>query len=70
MTNEKINAMVEAINFGIEGALYEFKNHGSSEFYNREYARICGMIRMLEIVTDKKYYFDETGLHERLQGVK
>lgn len=68
MTNEKINEMIKAINFGIEGALYEFKNNGSSEFYNREYARICGMIRMLEIVTDKKYYFDETGLHERLQG--
>lgn len=65
MTNEIINKMIEAINFGIEGAKYEFKNHGSSEFYNREYARICGMIRMLEIATGKNYYFDENGLHER-----
>lgn len=66
MTNEKINEMIKAINFGIEGALYEFKNNGSSEYYNRCYAQICGMIRMLEIATDKNYYFDENGLHERV----
>jgi len=65
MTNEIINKMIEAINFGISGALYEFNKNGSSEFYNREYARICGMIRMLEIATDKCYYFDENGLHEK-----
>ena len=65
MTNEIINKMIEVINFDVSGALYEFNKNGLSEFYSRKYARICGMIRMLEIATGKEYYFNETGVHER-----
>lgn len=62
---EKIEEMKKAIAFGIDGAKHEFETRGATDFYYREYARICGMIRMLEIVTGKNYYFDANGLHER-----
>ena len=63
MKQEKFNAIVEAINIEIKYAVYEFNNNGSSEFYNRLYSRICGMIEVLRIATDDNYYFDENGLH-------
>ena len=64
MTNEVINKMVEEINIWINAGVIEFNLNGSSEWYNRVYSRICGMIEMLRIATGKNYYFDENGLHE------
>lgn len=60
----KIVAIEHAINVNIEGAKFEFNHFGSSEYYNRLYSRICGMIDVLKILTGKDYYFDENGLHE------
>lgn len=64
MTNEIINKMIEEINFEIENAVSDYKR-GNNELNNQNYARINGMIRMLVIATGKRYYFDESGLHER-----
>jgi hypothetical protein len=63
MTNSKFNLIIDVINEEINHGVIEFKNFGSSEYYNRVYSRICGMIEVLQIMTGEKYYFDESGLH-------
>lgn len=65
MTNEIINRMIEEINGWIKLAHIEFEKNGRSEWYQRTYDRICGMIKMLTIATGEEFYFDETGVHKR-----
>ena len=68
MTNEIVNKMVEEINIWINAGVKEFNKNGSSEWYNRVYTRIGGMIAMLSIATGKDYYFDEDGVHEKVSA--
>ena len=67
MTNEenKIQAIEHEINHWIELARDEYKINRRSDFYHTAYNRICGMISVLQILTEKEYFFDENGLHER-----
>ena len=66
MTNEeiKIRAIEHEINGWIESACREYETNGRSEWYHTAYNRICGMISVLKILTEKDYFFDENGLHE------
>lgn len=64
MTNEKLNEITKEINAAIGIAKIEFKMNGRSDYYERKYSEICGMIKVLAMITDKEYYFDENGLHE------
>ena len=66
MKNEEmIGKMKVEINGWISHLKIEYEKHGRSEWYQRSYDRICGMIKMLSIATGNEYYFDEKGLHER-----
>ena len=66
MTNEeiKICEIEHKINLWIDSALKEYNHNGSSDWYYTAYNRICGMIDVLKILTEKDYFFDENGLHE------
>lgn len=65
MTNEKINTIVTEINAAIGLAKIEYDMNGRSEYYNRKVSEVYGMIKVLEMITDKNYCFDENGLRER-----
>ena len=65
MTNEIINNMIEEINGWIAKSAHEYKLYGRSDWYTMTYNRIVGMIKMLSLVTNKEYYFDERGLIDR-----
>lgn len=65
MTDETLRTAVKTIEAYITAGRIEFNNGGSTDYYNRLYSRICGMIEVLQIATGKQYYFDENGLHER-----
>lgn len=66
MMNKLENKMIIQINKEIMSLCEEYKRYGRSDWYRMQNYRICGMIDMLILVTDKEYYFDDTGLHERL----
>lgn len=59
---QKIEKMIKKINAEIETSYRFFKWNGKNDW--NSIARIHAMIEMLQIVTDKKYSFDETGLIE------
>ena len=67
MTNEeiKIREIEHEINNWIDSARKEFETNGRSDWYHTAYNRICGMITVLQILTKKEYFFNESGLHER-----
>ena len=65
MTNEKLNEITKEINAAIGIAKIEYSMNGTSIYYNRKVSEVYGMIKVLEMITDKDYYFDENGLHER-----
>lgn len=56
--------MIERINQEIEFCK-RFYETATRETHNVNIARLNGMIEMLSLVTGKKYYFDENGLHEK-----
>jgi hypothetical protein len=66
MTNETLNKITEEINAAIGIAYIEYKMNGKSVYYNRKMSEINGMIKVLEMVTGKRYGFDEVnGLFEQ-----
>ena len=67
MTNEdiKIREIEHLINDWIDSARKEFETNGRSNWYFTAINRIYGMIEGLQVLTEKKYFFDENGLHER-----
>ena len=67
MTNNeiKIREIEHEINGWIESARREYETNGRSDWYHTAYNRICGMIAVLQILTEKEYFFDTNGLHER-----
>lgn len=66
MTNEIINKMIEEINYWVSMANDEFKSNGRSNWYYRTIDRVNGMVKMLNIATEKEWYFDRTGVHEKI----
>jgi len=61
-----IEAMVkDKIKLQLEIAQDNFKITGWNESHSCRMAKIDGMIEVLEMFTDKEYYYDENGLHER-----
>ena len=60
----KIEAMKNQINTLIKKANKEFTGEWNKS-HELKLARIEGCITMLSILTDKEYYYDENGLHER-----
>lgn len=66
MTHETLNKITEEINAAIGIAYIEYKMNGKSVYYNRKISEINGMVKVLEMVTGKRYGFDETnGLFEQ-----
>ena len=65
MTNEIINKMIEEINLWIKLANDEDRTCGRTTWYKRTVDRINGMVKMLTIATEKEWYFDMNGVHER-----
>lgn len=61
----KIKNIEHRINETIEFAAKDYKENGASVWGDHERHRIYGMIEVLKILTEKDYYFDENGLHER-----
>ena len=55
--------MIERINNEIKISKKYFELTGETDTLTN--CKIIGMIQMLEIATNKEYYFDENGLHER-----
>lgn len=65
MTIEIFNKMIEEINIWISLAKDEYQTNGRSNWYNRTIDRINGMVKMLTIATEKEWYFDWNGVHEK-----
>lgn len=65
MTKEKFDRIESLINENIWCASAEFNSYGQSEYYKGLIHKIHGMIEILQLVTDKEYYFDENGIHEK-----
>lgn len=63
--NNTTEKMVERIEKAIERTKEYYERRGWNETHEKHLAKINGMIEMLKIVTEKEYYFDENGLHER-----
>lgn len=61
--NNKIEKMKSKIETLIEIANDNFTGEWDKS-HELRLARIDGMLDMLSILTDKKYYYDENGLHE------
>ena len=61
----KIREVEHEINNWIDYARKEYETNGRSDWYYTTYNRICGMIKILTILTEKEYFFDTNGLHER-----
>ena len=66
MTNEIINKMIEEINNWVSMANDEYNTNGRSNWYHRTIDRVNGMVKMLNIATEKEWYFDRTGVHEKV----
>jgi hypothetical protein len=60
----KIEKMKKRIETLIERANKEFTGEWNKS-HKLKIARIDGCLDMLSILTDKEYYYDENGLHER-----
>lgn len=60
----KIEKMVIQIEKLIKRANEEFTGEWSKS-HELKLAKIEGCIMMLSVLTDKEYYYDENGLHER-----
>ena len=56
---------VKRINQEIKWAVDDFRNGGHDELYQRNVAKINGMIEILQIYTGKDYQITENGLIER-----
>ena len=61
----KIEKMVIQIEKLIKRAHEEFTGEWSKS-HELKLAKIEGCIMMLSVLTDKEYYYDENGLHERI----
>lgn len=59
------NKMVGMIEEEIQKSKSYFISEGKNDILTN--CKIIGMIEMLQVVTGKLYFFDETGLHERAQ---
>lgn len=59
---EKIKNKIETL---IEWANDSFKKNGWDNSHELKLAKIDGLVQALEILTEKEYYYDENGLHER-----
>ena len=61
--------MIEHINREIANAVTFYNDFKHTSFINESMslanAKIQGMIAMLEIATEKEYYYDNDGLHEK-----
>lgn len=64
MDKEIIDKIIEEINKWISLAAREYKVKGATVWYKRTVDRIVGMIRVLSIITNKEWSFDEKGLKE------
>lgn len=60
----KIEIMKNQIETLIKRANKEFSGEWNKS-HELKLARIEGCIMMLSVLTDKEYYYDENGLHER-----
>lgn len=60
----KIEKMKNQIETLINRANNEFKGEWTKS-HELKLAKIEGCIMMLSVLTDKEYYYDENGLHER-----
>ena len=64
MDKEIIDKVIEDINEWISLAAIYHKVNGSTELYKKTVDRIVGMIRVLSIITNKEWAFDESGVKE------
>jgi len=55
--------MIERINQKITKMLKEFEK--TKKYNSIANAEVDGMMEMLELATEKNYFYDETGVHER-----
>ena len=55
--------MIERINQKITKMLKEFEK--TKKYNSIANAKVDGMIEILELATEKNYFYDETGVHER-----
>lgn len=60
----KIERMKRRINRMIDNAKEHFEMYGWNQSYDLKIARIDGCLTMLEMLTEKEYYYDDNGLHE------
>lgn len=59
-----VEKMIEKINETIELSKKQYEATGIIDVIGNH--KIYGMIEMLQIATEKEYYFDNEGLHERM----
>lgn len=64
MDKEIIDKVIEDINKWIALAGVEYRKKGATLWYKRTVDRIVGMIRVLSLITDKEWTFDENGVKE------
>lgn len=57
--------MIKRINKEIEWVKKMYDKQISSDTHMINIARLNGMIELLSIATEKSYYYDENGLHEK-----
>lgn len=55
--------MIARINKQIEKMAKDFER--THQFNENDNAKVDGMMEMLELVTGKEYFYDESGVHER-----
>lgn len=64
--NEKEKSILDKANMLIERAVENFK---ITQKYNEDInGRICGLLEALEILTNKKYVYDDAGVREEKQN--
>ena len=59
------NKMIEKINQEIENAKEIANTWKNEAIVEKAIIKIKGMIELLEFVTNKNYYFDNEGVHEK-----
>lgn len=62
---DKTKQIEDRIKFLIDIANSNFKLYGWNHSHELRLARIDGMLEILKFLTEKDYYYDENGLHER-----
>ena len=60
---EKIEKMINRINENIK-SFYKYDSVKDRDLYLKSYAKILARLEMLEIVTEKTYDFNKSGVYE------